>query len=53
MGVSRMWPVLSYLREFISHLPPTGSHALTDFREQAADSRLWRIASRPEKLVTS
>jgi transcriptional regulator with XRE-family HTH domain len=44
---------VSYLREFIGHLPPTGSRGLADFREQAAQSRLWRIASRPEKPVAS
>jgi hypothetical protein len=42
---------ISYLREFIAHLPPTGSRGLADFREQSAQSRLWRIASRPEKPV--
>jgi hypothetical protein len=42
---------VSYLREFIAHLPPTGSRGLADFREQAAQSRLWRIASRPDKSV--
>jgi len=36
--------------EFIGHLPPAGSRGLADFREQAGESRLWRIASRPEKL---
>jgi hypothetical protein len=44
---------VSYLREFIAHLPPTGSRGLTDFRDQAAESRLWRIASRPDKPVAS
>jgi len=44
---------VSYLREFIAHLPPTGSHALAGFREQAAQSRLWRIAARPDKPVAS
>jgi hypothetical protein len=44
---------VSYLREFIGHLPPTGSRGLADFREQAMVSRLWRIATRPEKPVTS
>jgi transcriptional regulator with XRE-family HTH domain len=43
---------VSYLREFIAHLPPTG-HGLAGFREQAAQFRLWRIASRPEKPVAS
>lgn len=40
---------VSYLREFISHLPPTGNGLLTDFREQAANSRLWRIASQTQR----
>jgi transcriptional regulator with XRE-family HTH domain len=44
---------VSYLREFIGHLPPTGSRGLAGFRERAAESRLWRIASRPEKPVAS
>jgi hypothetical protein len=44
---------ISYLREFMGHLPPAGSCGLADFREQAAESRLWRIASRPEKPVAS
>jgi hypothetical protein len=44
---------VSYLREFIGHLPPAGGRGLADFREQAAESRLWRIASRPEKPVAS
>jgi hypothetical protein len=42
---------VSYLREFMSHLPVTDSRALTDFREQAAESRLWRIAAKPEKPI--
>lgn len=40
---------VSYLREFIGHLPTTSSRTLADFREQAAESRLWRIAAQPEK----
>ena len=40
---------VSYLREFMGHLPATGNPALADFREQAAGSRLWRIAAQPEK----
>jgi transcriptional regulator with XRE-family HTH domain len=35
---------VSYLREFMGHLPTTGSRGLADFNEQAAESRLWRIA---------
>jgi hypothetical protein len=30
---------VSYLREFIAHLLPTGNRGLADFREQAAQSR--------------
>jgi hypothetical protein len=44
---------VSYLREFISHLPATSNRGLVEFREQAADSRLWRIATRPEKPIAS
>jgi hypothetical protein len=40
---------VGYLREFISHLPVSSSAALNDFREQARESRLWHIASRPER----
>lgn len=40
---------VSYLRELMGHLPATNSRALADFREQAAESRLWRIAAQPEK----
>jgi hypothetical protein len=42
---------VSYLRQFMGHLPVTGSRALSDFREQAAESRLWRIAANPEKPI--
>lgn len=42
---------VSYLREFMSHLPARDGQALADFHEQAAESRLWRIAARPEKPV--
>jgi hypothetical protein len=42
---------VSYLREFTGHLPATGNPALADFREQAAESRLWRIAAQQEKPV--
>jgi len=44
---------VSYLREFMSHLPATNSRALADFRDQAAESRMWRIASQPEKPIGS
>ncbi len=40
---------VSYLREFMGHLPAKCSGALADFRQQAAGSRLWRIAAKPEK----
>jgi len=36
----------SYLREFMGHLPATGTKVMTDFREHAAESRLWRIATK-------
>jgi hypothetical protein len=38
---------VSYLREFGKHLPTRANGAIADFREQAASSRLWRIASGP------
>ena len=44
---------VSYLREFIGHLPATSNRGLAEFREQAAASRLWRIAARPDKPVAS
>jgi len=44
---------VSYLREFMGHLPATNSQALADFREQASESRLWRIAAQPEKPIGS
>jgi transcriptional regulator with XRE-family HTH domain len=44
---------VSYLREFMGHLPTTGNRGLIDFREQAAESRLWRIAAQPEKSTAS
>jgi hypothetical protein len=44
---------VSYLREFIGHLPPGGSRRLADFREQATESRLWRIATRPDRPVVT
>ena len=41
---------VNYLREFHQRLPGAGkSNAITDFSEQAADSRLWRIATRSGK----
>jgi transcriptional regulator with XRE-family HTH domain len=43
---------VGYLREFIGHLPITSSRALVDFREQAAESRLWRIATQAGKPVS-
>jgi hypothetical protein len=43
---------VSYLREFIGNLPPTGSRGLADFREQAQESRLWRIAVQLEKPIS-
>jgi len=44
---------VSYLREFMGHLPATDSRTLTDFHEQAGESRLWRIAAQPEKPTSS
>lgn len=40
---------VSYLREFMSHLPPESNSLLANFHEQAAESRLWRIASQADK----
>jgi hypothetical protein len=40
---------VGYLREFMRHLPATDNGLLRDFREQAANSRLWRIASQADK----
>lgn len=40
---------VGYLREFSKHLPASAHVAITEFREQAASSRLWRIATRPDK----
>jgi transcriptional regulator with XRE-family HTH domain len=44
---------VSYLREFMGHLPAGNGRILADFREQAAESRLWRIAAQPEKPTGS
>ena len=39
-----------YLREFHQHLTHLGNATVViEFREQASDSRLWRIASRPDR----
>jgi hypothetical protein len=39
-----------YLREFHQHLAHAGNATVvTEFREQARDSRLWRIAVRPDR----
>lgn len=43
---------ISYLREFMGHLPVTNSRMLAAFRDQADESRLWRIAAKPEKPVS-
>ena len=40
---------VSYLREFARHLPANANGPIAEFREQAGSSRLWRIASRPDK----
>jgi hypothetical protein len=42
---------VSYLREFGRHLPTNATGPIADFRDQAAESRLWRIASRPDKSL--
>jgi transcriptional regulator with XRE-family HTH domain/tetratricopeptide (TPR) repeat protein len=42
---------VSYLREFGRHLPAHANGAVAEFRERAAQSRSWRIASRPDKGV--
>jgi len=43
---------VNYLREFGRHLArAVDTTAVTDFQEQARESRLWRIASRPDKAV--
>ena len=43
---------VNYLREFRQHLVRTGdATVVTDFQEQARESRLWRIASRPDKAA--
>lgn len=44
---------VGYLREFIGHLPASDGSVLTDFREQARESRLWRIAAQPDKPAGS
>jgi hypothetical protein len=42
---------VSYLREFARNLPANASGPIAAFREEAGSSRLWRIASRPDKLA--
>ena len=43
---------MNYLREFRQHLTRAGdATVVTDFHEQAGGSRLWLIASRPDKAV--
>ena len=42
-----------YLRDFRQHLARAGDTTVAvDFDEQARESRLWRIASRPDKAIT-
>jgi hypothetical protein len=44
---------VNYLREFRAHLTRIGdTAAVRDFNEQARGSRLWGIASRPDKSVS-
>jgi hypothetical protein len=41
---------VNYLHEFHEHLTVAGSNSLAiDFQQQAANSRLWRIATRPSE----
>jgi hypothetical protein len=41
---------VNYLREFRDHLAiADGTGAVRDFSEQAVQSRLWRIAARPDR----
>jgi hypothetical protein len=40
---------VSYLREFARNLPANANGPIAAFREEAGSSRLWRIASRPDK----
>ena len=41
---------VNYLREFRDHLARAGdTTAVREFNEQALGSRLWRIASRPDR----
>jgi hypothetical protein len=40
---------VSYLREFARNLPANANGPIAAFREEAGGSRLWRIASRPDK----
>jgi hypothetical protein len=41
-----------YLRDFRQHLARAGDTTVAvDFDEQARESRLWRIASRPDKVI--
>ncbi len=43
---------IGYLREFRQHLVSVGeSSSVGEFEEQAADSRMWRIASRSRKAA--
>jgi len=43
---------VNYLREFRQHLGRAADATVaTDFDEQARESRLWRIASRPDKAI--
>jgi hypothetical protein len=40
---------VGYLRDFMRSLPAGNSRAIADFREQAAGSRLWRIAAQTDR----
>jgi hypothetical protein len=43
---------VNYLRDFRKQLTRAAdAAAVTDFNEQARESRLWQIASRPDKAA--
>ncbi len=50
--LTRSGRCVSYLREFRQHLTRAAdTTTVTDFGELARESRLWRIASRPDKAM--
>jgi hypothetical protein len=42
---------VSYLRELARNLPAHANGPIAEFREEAGSSRLWRIATRPNKSI--